>query len=180
MFKILNGDKVELLDSLMIASNQDNENIVDPDGLIQEIGTEGWADDLINQQPDIEFNSMKDDSSSEEYKYDFSDLIPVADDDDDDDDELIRSTDSIRRDEYTNDDPSISDGRNIFDDISKKDSKIPSKKFFDSTPVPKGCGATWSHTGQLVCFFIPKNNEEEENKALQKFNIFKFTDGGSA
>lgn len=176
--RYLMGDKVELLDSLMIASNQDNENIVDPDGLIQEIGTEGWADDLINQQPDIEFNSMKDDSSSEEYKYDFSDLIPVADDDDDDDDELIRSTDSIRRDEYTNDDPSISDGRNIFDDISKKDSKIPSKKFFDSTPVPKGCGATWSHTGQLVCFFIPKNNEEEENKALQKFNIFKFTDGG--
>lgn len=174
--RYLMGDKVELLDSLMLASNQDNENIVDPDGLIQEIGTEGWADDLINQQPDVEFNSMKDDSSSEEYKYDFSDLIPVADDDDDD--ELLRSSDSIRKNEEVNENASMNDGRNKFDDVSKKDSNIPNKKFFDSTPVPKGCGAMWSHTGQLVCFFIPKNNEEEENKALQKFNIFKFTDGG--
>lgn len=173
--RYLMGDKVELLDSLMLASNQDNENIADPDGLIQEIGTEGWADDLINQQPDVELNSMKDDSSSEEYKYDFSDLIPVADDDDED--ELLRSSGSIRKNEEANESASMSDGRKL-DDLPKKDSNTSNKKFFDSTPVPKGCGAMWSHTGQLVCFFIPKTNEEEESKALQKFNIFKFTDGG--
>ncbi|CCG20553.1 Mtc5 protein [Candida orthopsilosis Co 90-125] len=28
---------------------------------------------------------------------------------------------------------------------------------FDSTPIPKGCGAVWAPNGQLVCFFIPKD-----------------------
>ncbi|KAG5420935.1 hypothetical protein I9W82_000025 [Candida metapsilosis] len=30
---------------------------------------------------------------------------------------------------------------------------------FDSTPIPKGCGAVWAPNGQLICFFIPKNNQ---------------------
>ena len=29
---------------------------------------------------------------------------------------------------------------------------------FDSTPIPKGCGAVWAPNGLLVCFFIPKIN----------------------
>lgn len=33
---------------------------------------------------------------------------------------------------------------------------------YDLTPVPKGCGATWSVLGQLVCFFIPKDTQPEE------------------
>ncbi|KAI5948791.1 hypothetical protein KGF57_005189 [Candida theae] len=30
---------------------------------------------------------------------------------------------------------------------------------FDSTPIPKGCGAVWAPNGSLVCFFIPKDNQ---------------------
>lgn len=172
--RYLMGDKVELLDSLMLASNQgdNNENMVNSDGLIQEIGSEGWADDLINQQPETERNSMKDDSSSDEDKYDFSDLIPVADEDEN---EFIRGHPTFND---TKDKQTILGSNLNFDDSSRKDNRTPDKKFFDSTPVPKGCGAIWSRTGQLVCFFIPKNTEEEEGQSLQKFNIFKFTDGG--
>jgi WD40 repeat protein len=43
---------------------------------------------------------------------------------------------------------------------------------FDSTPIPKGCGASWTKTGQLVCFFIPK----QEQKAAQR--VMKFDQGG--
>lgn len=42
---------------------------------------------------------------------------------------------------------------------------------FDSTPIPKGCGASWTKTGQLVCFFIPK----QQNKSQK---TLKFDQGG--
>jgi WD40 repeat protein len=48
---------------------------------------------------------------------------------------------------------------------------ISSKLKFDSTPIPKGCGACWTKTGQLVCFFIPKNQEKEQK-------IIKFDERG--
>ena len=48
---------------------------------------------------------------------------------------------------------------------------------FDSTPVPKGCGATWSARGQLVCFFMPVQ-ARDDNAHLQRLNLFQFTDGG--
>ena len=34
-----------------------------------------------------------------------------------------------------------------------------SKPAFDSTPIPKGCGAVWSKSGTLVCFFTHKNEK---------------------
>ncbi|KAG7736448.1 hypothetical protein KL911_004829 [Ogataea haglerorum] len=46
------------------------------------------------------------------------------------------------------------------------------KPTFDSTPVPKGCGAIWTASGHLVCFFIPK----EDKKAPQQ--VFKFGQQG--
>lgn len=49
---------------------------------------------------------------------------------------------------------------------------------FDSTPVPKGCGAMWAPNGRLVCFFIPRNNQAEKSVNQEKFNIFSFTDSG--
>lgn len=123
--RYLIGDKVELVEELMVEKNE----------VVEEVGNEGWADDLINQQPlEIE---MKDDSSGEE-----DDLIPAL-------------TNPATR--------------------SETPIEEPKRTFFDSTPVPKGCGAAWSPTGQLVCFFLPL---EEEEKTLQKFNMYQFTDGG--
>lgn len=39
---------------------------------------------------------------------------------------------------------------------------------FDSTPIPKGCGACWTKTGQLVCFFIPQ--KETKSQRIIKFD----------
>lgn len=39
---------------------------------------------------------------------------------------------------------------------------------FDSTPIPKGCGACWTKSGQLVCFFIPK--KENKTQKIIKFD----------
>lgn len=44
---------------------------------------------------------------------------------------------------------------------------------FDSTPIPKGCGAVWAPNGLLVCFFIPKINPENGGKKHQNFRLLK-------
>ncbi|CAY67285.1 SEA complex subunit [Komagataella phaffii] len=36
---------------------------------------------------------------------------------------------------------------------------IRSTPGFDSTPIPKGCGAVWTSSGHLVCFFLPKQDK---------------------
>ena len=157
--RFLMGDKIDLNDELMIESRADksDENIEGSDPYI-EIGNEGWADDLISQQPEFNHDQMNDNSSGEE-DVEYTDLIPANNNED-----LIQSTDSI--------------AKTPIQDESTDNNASAKMTYFDSTPIPKGCGAVWSPTGQLVCFFIPKNTEEEENKTLQKFNIFKFTDGG--
>lgn len=43
----------------------------------------------------------------------------------------------------------------------------PDNAAYDSTPLPKGCGAIWLPTGQLVCFFISPN-EETKLSAIDK------------
>lgn len=152
--RYLLGDKIELSDSLMIENSPDSneEKVLEGDEPIQEVGTEGWADDLINQQPD--FGSTKDDSSSEDED---TDLIPAPGDD------VSNST------EFPN---ASKDEQEVNATIIAENAPL-----FDSTPIPKGCGAVWANNGQLVCFFIPKNNDDD-NKHSQRLNMFKFSDGG--
>lgn len=157
--RYLLGDKIDLSDSLMLENTRTESN--DENGeseLIQEIGTEGWADDLINQQPDVDYNAMKDDSSSSEDE-DEDDLIPVINDN------LAGSGELNGYDNGTslNDKGGINEGT----------SDAPLMNTFDSTPIPKGCGAVWSNTGQLVCFLTKRNNEPD--KTVQRF---KFSEGG--
>ncbi|QLQ82405.1 hypothetical protein HG537_0H01670 [Torulaspora globosa] len=37
---------------------------------------------------------------------------------------------------------------------------------FDSTPVPNECGAVWSATGQLLCFFASESQQEKKQQAM--------------
>lgn len=160
LLRYLMGDKIVLDDNLVAVETPMEEDDV-------EVGEEGWADDLINQQPGSPLTSppsgptSPDDEGyespdSESLDGEFSDFMPALNDE-----EMINSTGSLGR-ALATDAPVV----------------VDNSRFFDSTPIPKGCGAMWSRTGQLVCFFIPKNTEEEDNKALQKFSIFKFTDAG--
>lgn len=163
--RYLLGDKIGLSDSLMLENTREtsnDENIGEAEDYIQEIGTEGWADDLINQQPDDDFNIMKDDLSSE----------------DEDDSDLLAINDNIANSTDLNECENVGFTEDHNNDVRSNitpDSAGPPN--FDSTPIPKGCGAVWSHTGQLVCFFIPKSNEED-SKTLQQLNVFKFSEGG--
>lgn len=155
--RYLMGEKVELDDDLMIEGNQNGTDSGDSE-VIQEVGDEAWVDDLINQQPDIPTYSS---GEEEEGETGLADLIPAHDR------TLYQTTDSEIKDDETH--------------LGRVNGKVPT---VDSTPLPNGCGAIWSPTGQLVCFFIPKSKadgdaqEDNESKAFQKFNIFKFTDGG--
>lgn len=47
-------------------------------------------------------------------------------------------------------------------------SGLNSAPTFDSTPIPKGCGASWTKSGQLVCFFIPQR--ESKSQKIIKFD----------
>ncbi|CCH46746.1 WD40-repeat-containing protein [Wickerhamomyces ciferrii] len=49
-------------------------------------------------------------------------------------------------------------------------SGLMSAPLVDSTPIPKGCGACWTKTGELLCFFIPKQAKQQ--------NIIKFDQKG--
>ncbi|CAK7894284.1 maintenance of telomere capping protein 5 [[Candida] anglica] len=165
--RYLMGDKIDLTESLIMEDTTQEDDDFDDGEFIQEVGSEGWADDLINQQPGIHSSPIV--SDNDEDFDDGFDLIPAIQDD-----EMKNSIDSLKK-GYSMTNPSNS---NLNENVLIESNGL-SKNMIDSTPVPKGCGAVWSHTGQLVCFFIPKKDEdEEESKALQKFNIFKFTDGG--
>lgn len=37
---------------------------------------------------------------------------------------------------------------------------------FDSTPVPNECGAVWTPTGQLLCFFVSESNHEKKQQTM--------------
>lgn len=39
---------------------------------------------------------------------------------------------------------------------------IDERQLFDSTPIPKGCGAIWSSSGHLVCFFLPRDGGDDQ------------------
>ncbi|CEP63240.1 Mtc5p LALA0_S07e05644g [Lachancea lanzarotensis] len=38
----------------------------------------------------------------------------------------------------------------------------------DSTPIPKGCGATWTSSGKLVCFFTTESKPEKKQQGTQR------------
>ncbi|AET39344.1 Mtc5p Ecym_4280 [Eremothecium cymbalariae DBVPG len=40
--------------------------------------------------------------------------------------------------------------------------KLAHDTTFDSTPVPKGCGAVWTPTGQLLCFFVSQPERKSQ------------------
>lgn len=158
--RYLLGDKIELDDNLMLdSSDNDSANNLGEVSSI-EVGNEDWVDDLIDQHEAA--NGL------------LKDLSVSADDEDDDDGDIFPTA----NDALTNSgelesalETSVLGSPHLADTT---DGNIR----HDSTPVPKGCGVVWTRTGQLVCFFIPKNNEHETEKTLQKFNIFKFTDSG--
>lgn len=156
----LMGDKIELDDNVMLerSNNASEKNLTVLDDSI-EVGNEGWVDDLIDQHEAAHI-SMKDSSlSGDDEDYEDADLIPPVGDNLAANREfsMNNSTSSLRA-------PG---------EVNEPGEKIK----HDSTPLPKGCGAVWSHTGQLVCFFIPKTTEQEvENKAFQKFNLFNFAE----
>lgn len=94
----------------------------------------------------------------EEVASEHSEMLMVVSDDDDDNSEEPNNT--------------VADD---FDDNALEFAEPPLQNvhFFDLTPVPKGCGATWTPTGQLVCFFVPTEDRPK------KLDIFHFAELGA-
>ncbi|RCK66216.1 Maintenance of telomere capping protein 5 [Candida viswanathii] len=169
--RYLMGEKIELDDEEIIREDRRDINDNGEEEFIQEAGDEAWVDDLINQQPDIPTYS----SGEEDDERDRS-LIPAI------------SNSTLNKIEEVGTHLTVASAE------AQMPTSVPPHKpsFVDSTPLPNGCGAIWSPTGQLVCFFIPKtksdnasgefdeetDDNENNRKGLQKFNIFQFTDGG--
>lgn len=160
--RFLLGDKIELDDSLMLesANGADGEDLMDLDDNTIEVGNEGWVDDLIDQHEAAE-GFLKDMTASADEEDDFEgDIIPTVND-------TLSSSGEFPA--------NVNNAELVTKGLATTDGNVR----HDSTPIPKGCGAYWSRTGQLVCFFIPKNSESEtESKTHQKFSIMKFTDNG--
>lgn len=73
--------------------------------------------------------------------------------------------------QYLTDTSSESENGNYKDPFVTDDQRNSKKRSeadlaFDSTPVPNECGAVWSPTGQLLCFFISENRQEKTQQAM--------------
>lgn len=139
--RYLMGDKIELDDTLMLdaGSSGETRDISDLEMEV-EVGAEDWVDDLINQHEAAstlvrEMPNLAEEDDDEDY-----DLIPAVND-------LSASHDLSR----IRDDSNVSAN----DNLVGPDGNIK----HDTTPLPKGCGAIWAPSGQLVCFFIPQRED---------------------
>ncbi|XBW36342.1 hypothetical protein QEN19_001922 [Hanseniaspora menglaensis] len=86
------------------------------------------------------------------------------------DEEDIWNNDAIENDDMaiTNDsDDDDDDGGAVSNENSSPNFK---KKKFDSTPVPKGCGAVFAPGGQLICFFTSSNSNKQQQLQNKLFN----------
>lgn len=56
----------------------------------------------------------------------------------------------------------------VFDSSENKELRNPFGRdlTFDSTPVPNECGAVWTPTGQLLCFFMSESNLEKKQQTM--------------
>lgn len=80
------------------------------------------------------------------------------------------SEDEIEEDEEYTDD----DGDGDFVPALQTSRTLTNEAMFDSTPLPKGCGAVWSRQGKLVCFFMPKNQKAFNDKPNKRRSLLKF------
>ncbi|KAG0675710.1 hypothetical protein C6P40_001448 [Pichia californica] len=102
---------------------------------------------------DLEYKDNKDDdlisvipaASDSEFEVDNDDNIEEEEEDDDDEEE------DEDDDEY-----------DVIDGAAIKAANIK-KAPFDSTPVSKGCGAIWTPSGHVVCFFISKETNDDQH-----------------
>lgn len=60
--------------------------------------------------------------------------------------------------------------KNLFEEDKQTRNTFGRNLAFDSTPVPNECGAIWTSTGQLLCFFTSKNRPERK-----QHNVLKLT-----
>ncbi|KAG5367129.1 Maintenance of telomere capping protein 5 [Yarrowia sp. B02] len=64
---------------------------------------------------------------------------------------------------FESDDASAAESDGVFGSSSSDDGIMPmarlGKNSFNSTPIPKGCGAVWSRGGMLVCFFTHRKDD---------------------
>ncbi|KAL3233069.1 hypothetical protein RNJ44_04985 [Nakaseomyces bracarensis] len=55
------------------------------------------------------------------------------------------------------------------DPLAGPNDLMTKNKNFDSTPVPNECGAIWTSSGQLLCFFASEGKHEKKQQNLMKF-----------
>lgn len=159
--RYLMGDKVDL-DNISLEDSDQAQSSHDNEELEEEIGTEGWADDLLSQMLD---NVAAEGISSDEEREELMDFMPNTEE------KGFESKDFGTKENEASKKP-VGYGYN-----QRLENKGSESVLIDSTPVPKGCGALWSQTGQLVCFFIPSSNDEG-SKSIQDFNGLKFNNEG--
>lgn len=141
--RFLMGDRINLDEASMVQElDEIQESALGEEDDLVEVGSEGWADDLVSQHNAATTMPLSYGSVEEEEDED-ADLIPTIGD----------------------------HGVNALESSQKEDSKpisfadqLRERIKYDTTPLPKGCGAVWSQGGRLVCFFIKRHNEEQEKR----------------
>lgn len=160
--RFLMGDSISLdeeeiireLDEIPEGSLREDENLI-------EVGSEDWVDDLVNlhnaaSSPSPRYPFPKEAEDEDEEEED-ADLIPMVGDN------TTHQLGSVPRWELKP--PANAD---------EQRERIK----HDTTPLPKGCGAVWSHSGQLVCFFLQRETEDKEKKSTEPRNSkWKLTEG---
>ena len=148
--RYLMGETIDMDDDLMIENRRDSSG----DSVLVEVGNENWVDDLIEQQPNPSgVGGSGGYSSGEDEMATYDDLIPSHD-------EFVHNgKTSLTQNLGATMTMKLGTGGE-----TQSSYKFNASRDFDSTPLPKGCGAVWAPNGQLVCFFTAESELGENSK----------------
>ncbi|PSK38215.1 hypothetical protein C7M61_002772 [Candidozyma pseudohaemuli] len=139
------------------------------DNLI-EVGDENWADDLVDLHNAAGSSNI---TTTFAYEGKKGDEGKYEEDDEKDEEEIEGRKEHEEEDEDEEEDidliPMVGDHplpqltSHQYEEFKNPAEADPFRDRIkhDTTPLPKGCGAIWSHNGQLVCFFLSREHDEK-------------------
>lgn len=170
--RFLMGDRINLNETEFIRELELIPELSLGDNII-EVGDESWADDLVDLH-----NAAGSSVITTSFTYESKKGEEGKEEEDDEKDEEANEGNKEREEEDEDEEedidlipmvgdhplPQLTSRQN--EEFKNPADADPFKERIkhDTTPLPKGCGAIWSHSGRLVCFFLSREHDEKAKR----------------